>query len=119
MANVTQIPLCTAQSGISANGNGAAVNVRNADQLIAYVNVTNVTAGSVTFTIQIAPTSTGPWCAHTSGSAISAAGTQAIRAVDCVGSWARLAWVVATGPVSFDAAYGEAIDTGTPGKIAP
>jgi hypothetical protein len=117
MANSTQLTLCTAQSATSANGNGAAVNTRNADQLIAYVNVTNVTAGSVTFTIQVAPTSAGPWCAHTAGASISAAGTQAIRATDCVGSWARLAWVVATGPVSFDAAYGEAIDTAVPGKI--
>ncbi len=117
MANSSQVTLCTAQSGISSNGNGAAVNVRNADQLIAYVNVTNVTAGSVTFTIQIAPTAAGPWCAHTSGAAITAAGTQCIRATDCVGSWARLAWVVATGPVSFDAAYGEAVDTAMPGKL--
>jgi hypothetical protein len=84
---------------ITANGNSSSFKGQWTDQLIAYIDVTSVSAGdTITFTVQSSPDNSN-WYDLGSGAAISAVGRQVVRETN-FGTYFRIKWVVAGSDVS-------------------
>lgn len=87
----------------SASGQTTGFDVRDHDHATVYLNVSNVTAGSVTIKIQVSPDNSNWYDLGITTTAISAAGNSTLRIADLSSRFIRLDYVIVTGPVTFKA----------------
>ena len=91
----------------STSGSTADFSCSQFDDVLFHVNVTAVTAGSVTLSLQTSPDEGATWypLLETLGKvdAISAAAAWTIGARAPIGQRVRLVYTIATGPVAFTA----------------
>ena len=87
----------------TASGQSAGQKIGKVEDLVAFFNVTAITAGSIAFDIEDSPDGTTWYPFTTLPGTVTAPGVHRLEIGDEAGPYIRVKWTIVTGPATFSA----------------